>query len=154
MLLEGITAVPDRPDNKIETRITKKVTKTNKDIKVKLKDIVAANKDTAIPFLHLDVSKGSKSFTAQQMFSYQNMPVMSGYSNRFNVNNKAIEIKNIAILSGYNQVKQYIRIPLTGKYEIKNGKLTIKSDSLNIPGIPVEVSTENGRTIYSAEIQD
>lgn len=154
VLLEGITAVPDKTDDKIETKIIKKITKTNKDIKVKLKDIVAASKDTAIPFLHLDVSKGSKSFTAEQMFSYQNMPIMSGYSNRFNVNNKTIEIKNIAIHSGYNQVKQYIRIPLTGKYEVKNGKLTVKSDSLNVPGIPVKVSKENGRTIYSAEVQD
>ncbi|VTS12676.1 hypothetical protein [Streptococcus pseudoporcinus] len=154
VLLEDVSAVPDRPDEKIEKRITKKIEKTNKNIKVKLKDIIAASKDKTIPFLHLDVSKGSKSFIAEQMFSYQNMPVMSGYTNRFNVNNKVIEIKNVTILSGYNQVKQYIRIPLTGKYEVKNGKMTVKSASLDIPGIPVKVSTENGRTIYSAETQD
>ena len=79
---------------------------------------------------------------------------MAGYSSKFNVKGKNIEIKNTAIISGYEEENQYVRIPLTMKYDIKDGILTIDSDHLKADGIQVKTSEEDGRTIYSAEIQD
>lgn len=119
-----------------------------------MKDIISAKKDTSIPLLHLDVSKGSKSFYAENMFKYEDLSVMAGYISKFKVNGKEIEIKNTAIISGYEEKNQYLRIPLTMKYEVKDGILTIDSEHVKSNGIKVKKTTENGRIIYSAEVQD
>ncbi|MGP1577065.1 MAG: hypothetical protein ACTTH7_06190 [Treponema sp.] len=119
-----------------------------------MKDVIAAKDNAEIPLLHLDVSKGSKSFYAESMLKYQNLSIMAGYSSKFNVNGKSIEIINTAIISGYEEENQYIRIPLTMKYDNKDGMLTIDSDHVKADGILVQTSTEDGRTIYSAEVQD
>ena len=67
---------------------------------------------------------------------------------------ESIEINNTAIISGYEEANQYLRIPLTMKYDIKDGVLAINSEHLKADGIKVETSRENGRTIYSAKIAD
>lgn len=100
------------------------------------------------------MSKGSKSFYAENMFKYKDSSVMSGYTSKFNVNGKTIEINNTAIISGYEEEHQYLRVPLTMKYEIKDGMLTIDSEHLKADGIKVEESKEDGRIIYSAVVQD
>lgn len=154
VLLEKISAVPDKMDKKLAEQITKKVNVTNKNAKGKLKNIIKAVKDNKIPYLHLDVSQVSKSFYAQHMFSYQELSIMSGYSSKFNAGDKIIDIKDTAIISGYEKENQYIRIPLTMKYSIKDGKLSIKSEHLTVGDVSVQKSTENGRTIYSTQVQD
>ena len=154
VLLENTTPISDKPDKKIVDKITKEVDSTNKAAKDKLKDIIAAKDNTGIPLLHLDISQVSKSFYAESMFKYKDLSVMAGYSSKFNINGKSIEIKNTAIISGYEEVKQYLRIPLTMKYDIKAGILTIDSEHLKADGISVKASKEDGRTIYTAAAQD
>ncbi|WP_255822671.1 hypothetical protein [Treponema putidum] len=153
-MLENTTPISDKSDKKIVDKITKEVDSTNKAAKDKLKDIIAAKDNTGIPLLHLDISQVSKSFYAESMFKYKDLSVMAGYSSKFNINGKSIEIKNTAIISGYEEVKQYLRIPLTMKYDIKDGILTIDSDHLKADGISVKASKEDGRTIYTVAAQD
>ncbi|WP_253812335.1 hypothetical protein [Treponema vincentii] len=153
VLLANVTPIPDEPDKKIEDNITKKVNSTNKADADKLKDVITAKDNTDIPLLHLDVSKASKSFYAESMYRYQNLSVMAGYSSTFTVKGKNVEIKDTAIISGYEEEHQYVRIPLTMKYDSKGGILTIDSPSLKADGIQVKTSKENGRIIYSAEVQ-
>lgn len=153
VLLENISPSPDEPDKKIVDKITTKVNSANKDGKDKLKDVIAAKDNADIPLLHLDVSKASKSFYAESMYRYQNLSVMAGYSSTFNVKGKNVEIEDTAIISGYEEKNQYVRVPLTMKYDIKNGILTIDSEHLKADGIQVKTSKEDGRTIYSAEVQ-
>lgn len=105
VLLENRTPISDEPDKEIVDRVAREIDRTNKDGKDKLKDIIAAKDDTGIPLLHLDVSQGSKSFYAESMYRYQNLSVMAGYSSKFNVKDKNIEIKNTAIISGYEEEK-------------------------------------------------
>ena len=154
VLLESVSPIADEPDKDIEEKITKKVTSSNADAKKKLKDIIAAKDDAKIPYLNLDVSKGSKSFYAESMFKYQDLSVMAGYTSKFKVQGASIDIQNTAIISGYEEANQYIRIPLTMKYEIKDGKLTINSEHLKADGIPVQTSKEGDRTVYSAVAED
>lgn len=154
VLLENANPIPDEPDKMIVNKITKKVDSTNKEGKDKLKDVIAAKDDAGIPLLHLDVSKASKSFYVESMYRYQNLSVMAGYSSTFNVKGKNVEIKNTAIISGYEEENQYVRIPLTMKYDIKDGMLTIDSERVKADGIPVKTSKQGGRTVYSAEVQD
>ena len=154
VLLENIAPIPDKPDWKIIEKIIKEVNSTNETAKDKLKDIIAAKDNTGIPLLHLDLSQVSKSFYAAGMFKYQNLSVMVGYSSKFNVNGKNVEIINTAIISGYEEENRYLRIPLIMKYDIKDGMLTIDSDHLKADGISVKTSKEGGRTIYTAEAQD
>ena len=153
VLLANVTPIPDELDKKIEDNITKKVNSTNKADADKLKDVITAKDNTDIPLLHLDVSKASKSFYAESMYRYQNLPVMAGYSSTFTVKGKNVEIKDTAIISGYEEEHQCVRIPLTMKYDSKGGILTIDSPPLKADGIQVKTSKENGRIIYSAEVQ-
>ena len=154
VLLEKVSPINDQEDQDIAEKITKEVDAANASAQQKLKNVIAAKDDVSIPLLHLDVSKGSKSFYAENMFKYQNLSVMAGYTSKFNVQGKTIEINNTAIISGYEEANQYIRIPLTMKYELKDGRLTIDAEGVKADGIPVQTSTEDGRTIYSAEISD
>lgn len=154
VLLEAVSPIADEPDKELADKITEKIKTSNQDAQGKLKDIIAAKDDSAVPYLHLDVSKGSKSFYAESMFRYQDLSVMAGYSSSFKVGGQAISIQNTAIISGYETENQYIRIPLTMKYTIKDGKLTIDSDKVKAEGIPVQTSKEGDRTIYSAVAED
>ena len=154
VLLEDVSSVSDEPDKEIVDKITKEVDSSNEAAKAKLNDVIADKDDIKIPLLHLDVSKGSKSFYAVNMFKYQDFSVMAGYSSKFNVKGKNVEINNTAIISGYEEENQYLRIPLTMDYDIKDGVLTIDSEHLKADGIEVETSEEDGRTIYNAEVED
>lgn len=154
VLLESSQPSADQPDKDLEDKITETVKTSNQEAQDKLKDIIASKDDVAIPYLHLDVSKGSKSFYAENIFRYQDLAVMAGYSNTFQVDGKLIDLKSTAIISGYETEDQHIRIPLTMKYTIKDGKLTIESDKVKVDGISVQTSKEGDRTIYSAVVED
>lgn len=154
VLLEKVKPIKDEEDKELVKKITEKVETTNADAKEKLKDVIAAKEDKNIPLLHLDVSKGSKSFYAENMFKYDNLSIMSGYSSKFNVKGKNVEINNNAIISGYEEEHQYLRVPLTMKYKVKDGKLTIDTEKVKADGIEVKETKEDGRVVYSAVVQD
>lgn len=147
-LLKDVKPLEDTMDTEIEKGATKEVDDNNINAKEQLKDIVAASVNKSIPYLHLDTSKTLGSFTAETMYEYENLFLLSSYSNRFETSGKKIELNSISVIEGNDENEKYVRIPLTMDFKLKDDVLTIDSKNLKIDGIKVETSSEDGRTIY------
>lgn len=142
LLLENVESITDIADEQIENDLKKVASNINDKNKEKMDSVAKFLNDKSIPGIILSNSS-EDSFEVSESLKYKSKTIYTGYTRSIQ-NTKQNFLKNVtAIEDGDN-----IIIPLLDKYSFENGKLSIKSQSINLDIDAKEKIDSFGRKIF------
>jgi len=87
------------------------------------------------------------------MLEYNNDLVITFFNNSYRVEQKDLNVNDIAVIDQAEQDNLFIIVPLTMEHKLEDGILTVDTKELEVPGLKVEESKDGERTIYNLEVE-
>jgi hypothetical protein len=151
LLLQGVKPIEQAQDEGIWEQVQSEMEAVNQETAPQLQDILAAQADTSIPYLKIDVTKAAGSYEARGNYLVNQEDVITGFSAAYKAGDGSIMIRNSSVISLHTEDGQgFILLPLTMAHTVKDGVLSIQSGDVVVAQVPVKTAQEAGRTVYAA----
>lgn len=152
-LFENISEKEEEIDATLEKNATQEIETINSQTESDISELIKAQEDSTIPYLKINVTKSDGSFSAHSMLEYNNDLVITFFNNSYRVEQKDLNVNDIAVIDQAEQDNLFIIVPLTMEHKLQDGILTVDTKELEVPGLKVEESKDGERTIYNLEVE-
>lgn len=155
LLLEHIAPMEDAMDETVQQAVHSEVDLVNAEIAAEMKDIVAAQQNQSVPYLKLDVTDVMASYESTGNYLVGEGDVNTSVTVQYRVGNELVSLKRVSTLAQYtDDGRMYFIIPLTMAHTLTGDVLQVGADNLEVQGIRVTTTQQDGRTVYQAVAQD
>ncbi|NLE69675.1 MAG: hypothetical protein GX611_05750 [Clostridiales bacterium] len=153
LLLQGVKPIEQTQDEGIWEQVQSEAEAVNQETAPQLQDILAAQADTSIPYLKIDVTKAAGSYEARGNYMVNQADVITGFSAAYKAGDGSIMIRNTSVISLHTEEDQgFILLPLTMVHTVKDGVLEIQSKDVVVEQVQVDTLQEGGWMVYHAVV--
>lgn len=151
LLLQGVKPIEQAQDEGIWEQVQSEAEAVNQETAPQLQDILAAQADSGIPYLKIDVTKAAGSYEARGNYLVNQEDVITGFTAAYKAGDGSIMIRNSSVISLHTEDNQgFILLPLTMAHTVKDGVLTIQSEDVVVAQVQVKTAQDDCRTVYAA----